>query len=87
MVSQEQLCATPSVSCLVCKKGSWQAWHMEALWLVCCFLGPDSKLAKMCFKNILLSSFLYHLSALHLTLAQLDVKLQDLSCMTKGYLT
>lgn len=71
---------------LVCKKGSWQAWQMEALWLVCCFLGPDSKLAKMCFKNVLLSSFLYHLSTLHLNLAQLDVILQDLSSITKGYL-
>lgn len=60
---------------------------MEAPWLVCCFLGLDSKLAKMCFRNAFLPSFLYHLSTPHLSLAQLDVKLQDLSSITKGYLT
>lgn len=60
---------------------------MEALWLVCCLLGLDSKLAKICFKNVLLSAFLYHLCTLHLGLTQLDVKLQGASSITKGYLT
>lgn len=76
-----------SICVLPClQERTWQAWQMEALWLVCCFLGPDSKLAKMCFKNLFLSS-LYHLSTLHLSPAQLDVKLQDLSSITKGSLT
>lgn len=37
--------------------------------------------------KILLSSFSLHLPALNLTLAQLYFKLQDISSMTKGYLT
>lgn len=60
---------------------------MGELWLVCCFLGPDSKLAKRYLKNVLLSSFLYHLSTLHLSLAQLDVELRDVSSITNAYLT